>query len=239
MTGETSRVPDGTLAAQLVEEPFRTELGVLHLVVVQVPGVRVGHIGVHGDGLDPGSVGLGESRVEGVRIVGVEYDRVDALSNEAADVGELAGRVGVAVDHREVGDLAGRLCLRLGGAHLLLAEAVADAAAVRIPDRVLLGARGRASPGTGRRPGRRTGGRRDRDDGQHCEGSSPHRWLDHSLSSLFGRVEIARRRSCHSSVEARLMGSMRHTSYVHADPTSVRRLRPALRTRTNGIGPRN
>ena len=50
---------------------------------------------------------------------------------------ELAGCVGVAVDGRELGDLAGGERLGLGGADLLLAEAVADAAAVRVADLVL------------------------------------------------------------------------------------------------------
>ena len=52
---------------------------------------------------------------------------------KVADIGQLARRVRVAMDRGEFGDLAGGLGLRLGGADLLLAEAVADAAPFEYP----------------------------------------------------------------------------------------------------------
>ena len=77
---------------------------------------------------------------EGVGIVRVEDDRVDALRDQVADVLELAGRVRRCrwIDG-ELGDLARHERLRLGGADLLLAEAVADADRVRVADLVRLG----------------------------------------------------------------------------------------------------
>src|SRR5690606_22662767 len=51
VAGEAPHVVDDTFAAQLLEQPLGAEIGVLHLVVVQVVGVLVGHVGVdrHGD----------------------------------------------------------------------------------------------------------------------------------------------------------------------------------------------
>ena len=109
VTGEAARVPDGALAAELIEQPLGAELRVLDLVVVQVPGVRVGDVGVDRDGLD--ALPPAASASAGLRAVGivrVEDDGVDALGDQVTDVGQLAGRIGVAVDHGEVGDLAGR-----------------------------------------------------------------------------------------------------------------------------------
>ena len=138
VAGDAAGVPDGARAAELIEQPLGAELRVLDLVVVEVPGVRIGDVAVDRDGLDAGRRSLGQCRVEGLRVVRVEDDGVDALGDQGPDVGQLAGGIRVAMDHGEVGDLAGRLGLRLGGADLLLAEAVADAAAVRVADRVLL-----------------------------------------------------------------------------------------------------
>ena len=58
--------------------------GVLDLVVVQVPRVRVGDVGVNRDGHDARRVGLGERRVERVGVVRVEHDRVDLLRDQRA-----------------------------------------------------------------------------------------------------------------------------------------------------------
>ena len=54
----------------------------------------------------PGSLRLGQGRVQGVGIVRVEDDRVDALGDQVANVLELAGRVRVAMDGGQRRDLA-------------------------------------------------------------------------------------------------------------------------------------
>ena len=82
MAGEAAGVPDRASAAHLVEQPLGAELGVLDLVVVQVPGVRVGDIGVDRDRHDARVVRFGECRVERVRIVRVEDERVDVLRDQ-------------------------------------------------------------------------------------------------------------------------------------------------------------
>jgi len=151
VAGETARVPDLALAAELLEQPLRAEVGVLLLVVVQVVRRRVGHERVDRDGLDARGIRLGEGRVEGRGVVRVEHDRVDVGSDQVADILQLACGIRVAVNGLELGDLAGRQGLGLGGADLLLAEPVTDAAAVRVADDV---PRGR------RRRGGRLGGRR-------------------------------------------------------------------------------
>ena len=71
---------------------------------------------------------------------GLKHDRVDVLGDQVAEVSELAGRVHVVMDRRELRHLARGQGLSLGRADLLLAEAVADAAGVRIADRELLAA---------------------------------------------------------------------------------------------------
>ena len=121
-------------ATELLEQPLGAESRVLDLVVVQVVGVGVGDVGVDRDGRDAGCLGLVERRVERVGVVRVEDDRVHVSRDQVADVLELAGRIGVAMDGGQLGDLAGGERLGLGRADLLLAEAVADAAAVRIAD---------------------------------------------------------------------------------------------------------
>ena len=78
--------------------------------------------------------------------------------------GELAGGVRVAMDRRELARPGPTTSAsRLGGADLLLAEAVADAAAVRVPDRVrsVAGAAAAAlgAPATIASPARPTAGR--------------------------------------------------------------------------------
>src|SRR5450759_5141219 len=159
VAGETARVPDRAGATHLVEQPLGAELGVLHLVVGQVPGVRVGDVRIDGDGHDSGGLRLIEGGIERRGVVRIEDDRVDTLRDQAPDVGQLTGGVGVAMDHGEVGDLTRCLGLRLGGADLLLAEAVAHAAAVRVADRIGLGRCRRRGCRCRRRCGRRRGRR--------------------------------------------------------------------------------
>ena len=100
----------------------------------------------------PAALASCERRVERLGVVRVEDDRVDALGDQVTEVLELAGRVRVAVDDGQLGHLAGGERLGLGGADLLLAEAVADAAAVRVADLV---AAGRLAGGLAGRSARR------------------------------------------------------------------------------------
>jgi len=95
----------------------------------------------------------------------------DVLGDQVADVGELARGVSVPVDHGHVGDFRVHLDLGLGGADLLLAEAVAHATTVGVAERVGRGrsrrrcggrcgcGRGRGSRGRGSRGGGRGAGR--------------------------------------------------------------------------------
>ena len=136
VAGDAAHVVDVALAAQLLEQPLGAEVRVLDLVVVEVVGVRVGDVGVDRDGHDAGGLRLLERRVEGVGVVRVEDDRVDALRDQVTDVagaGPRRPRCGGSTV--SVATLPDASASRLGGADLLLAEAVADAAAVRVPDR--------------------------------------------------------------------------------------------------------
>ena len=184
MAGEAAGVPDGALAAELLEQPRGAEIRVLDLVVVQVPRVRVRDVRVDRDRHDALGVGLGEGRVQRVGIVRVEDDRVDVLRDQRAQVGQLSSSVRVAVNDGDPCDLvlAQGSTLGLRGADLLLAEAVADAAAVGVADRV----RGFRS---GARSARARGARRrDDPDGRETD-EQPHdcRCLGHSFSSICDR----------------------------------------------------
>ena len=124
---------------------------------------------------------LGESRVQRVRIVRVEDERIDVLRDQGPEVGQLAGSVSVAVDDVERRDDLGRSKrghLGLRGADLLLAEAVTDAATVRVTD-------GERAGRVGCWRGRRAGAAGDEDEhhaSQHPEDRKPGRF-DHYLSS--------------------------------------------------------
>ena len=194
VAGVAAHVVDRACPAHLLEQPLGAELGVLDLVVVEVVRVRVGDVRIHRDRHDPGRLRFGECRIERGRVVRVEDDRVHALRDQVTDLLELLGRGPVLVDHGQLGDLAGRQRLCLGRAHLLLAEAVADAAGVRVPDLVGgrrshrgRGRRGRGRRGGGRRGGggRRTRGARGREncDGRQADQQSASRSLDHWFSS--------------------------------------------------------
>ena len=76
------------------------------------------------------------------RIVRVEDDCVYPCGDQVTDVRELPGGVRVAVDRDQFRHLAGCQRLGLGRADLLLPEAVADAAAVRVADPVIAFAAG-------------------------------------------------------------------------------------------------
>ena len=136
VAGDAAHVVDVARAAELVEQPLGAELGVLDLVVVEVVGVGVGDVGVDRDGLDAGCLassraGLRPSGLFGLKTIASTPAAIRSRMSwswPAASV--LRWMVG------ELGDLARRKRLGLGGADLLLAEAVADAAAVRVADRV-------------------------------------------------------------------------------------------------------
>ena len=99
----------------------------------------------------PGRDGLVDRRVQRVRIVRVDDDRVDVGSDQVADVGQLTGRVRVVVDDGDLVDRAGRDRLGLDRADRRLAPAVADAAAVGEADVVRARQRRRSGPRRHRR----------------------------------------------------------------------------------------
>jgi hypothetical protein len=98
VAGDAAHVDDGALLAHLLEQRLGAEVGVLDLVVRQVVGALGGHERVDRDDLDAGLDGLIDRRVERIRIVRVDDDRVDVLGDQVADVGQLTGRVRVVVD---------------------------------------------------------------------------------------------------------------------------------------------
>ena len=130
MAGDAAHVDDGARACPSARTgPWRQGRRI-DLVVGQVVGALGGDERVDRDDRDPGRDGLVDRRVERVRIVRVDDDRVDVGRDQVADVGQLTGRVRVVVDDGDLVDLAGRDRLGLDRADRGLAPAVADAAAV-------------------------------------------------------------------------------------------------------------
>ena len=95
VTGDAAHVDDRALAAELLEQPAGAEVGVVLLVVREVVGARGADRCVDRDDGDAGVDGFVDGRVERVRVRRVDDEGLDALGDQVADVGELAGRVGL------------------------------------------------------------------------------------------------------------------------------------------------
>ena len=123
--GGAAHVDDVALAADLLEQPLRAEIGVFFLVVRDDVGRRLGDRLVDRDDDDAGVRRFLERRIDARRVGRVDDDGVDAGGDQIADVLELAGGVGVAVRDVQRLHLAGGERLRLHRADHLLAPAVA------------------------------------------------------------------------------------------------------------------
>ena len=88
---DAAHVGDVALATQLLEQPLGSETPVGHLVVGDDIGALGGHRLVDGDHDDALLDGRLDDRVEGLAVGRVEDDRVDALGDEALEVGDLLG----------------------------------------------------------------------------------------------------------------------------------------------------
>ena len=117
---------DGSLAAELVEQPFGAELRIFDLIVGQHIGLRRRDGLIDGDHNDALVSRLLDDGVERLAVARVDDDDVGAGGNQVADVGDLLGGTAVAVGDDHLGDHARSLRLGLDRADHFLAPTIAD-----------------------------------------------------------------------------------------------------------------
>ena len=119
VTGHAVDGDDLAFTVEGLNQPFGAGSTPCGLVYADIDRVGRRHFGVSRDHQDPGFLGLREHRIEGCRAVGVDDDGVDALADEVANMGNLAGHVDIGALHHDFDIVASLGPGRSGGLRLV------------------------------------------------------------------------------------------------------------------------